>query len=475
MNEGVTYMQSILAVRILRATIVAIVVMAMGAVAPPIAAAGGIDCGDTLTEDTTLESDLVGCPADGLLIGADGITLDLNGHSISGPGTTDIRFDGVDNSAGHDGVTIKNGVIQNFADGVFLDGGASDGRMHGLAITGTLAGIEVLNSSENMIAGNTLSENINFGIIVIESSGNRIVRNTIAGNGVASARVEAAGILLAQGSSDTVIKENRLSGNHDGVQILGSNANRIVDDSIRGNLGFGVIVGESSGNEIVRNAIARNGADGILLRSSDRGRIAGNTLTANDNAGIQLPLSERIKILENSIVNSTFGMLVSGPHNRIARNTVSGSDQIAINLADDANVAVRNTLVDNEFGLFVGFPFGDLRAHGSVVLQNEGRSNAVAIAVKNAVDTRVEHNLTNRNTIGITVSESRRTLVKENSAKRNNEDGIFVLAALTTLTRNIANANGDLGIEAPVGVTDGGGNRARRNGDPRQCVNVTCA
>src|SRR6187397_2115134 len=46
----------------------------------------GIACGDTITADTTLDRDLTGCRSNGLVIGADDITLDLNGHTISGNG-----------------------------------------------------------------------------------------------------------------------------------------------------------------------------------------------------------------------------------------------------------------------------------------------------------------------------------------------------------------------------------------------------
>src|SRR4051794_1470306 len=41
-------------------------------------------CGDTITVDTTLHADLVDCPSNGLVIGADDLTLNLNGHTIDG-------------------------------------------------------------------------------------------------------------------------------------------------------------------------------------------------------------------------------------------------------------------------------------------------------------------------------------------------------------------------------------------------------
>src|SRR5436190_10859883 len=41
------------------------------------AQANDVSCGDTITTSTTLDSDLVNCPNNGVVIGADNITLDL--------------------------------------------------------------------------------------------------------------------------------------------------------------------------------------------------------------------------------------------------------------------------------------------------------------------------------------------------------------------------------------------------------------
>ena len=49
--------------------------------------AAHVTCGDVITQDTTLDSDLIDCPGDGLVIGADGVTLDLGGHTVDGTGT----------------------------------------------------------------------------------------------------------------------------------------------------------------------------------------------------------------------------------------------------------------------------------------------------------------------------------------------------------------------------------------------------
>ncbi len=70
-----------------------------------------------ITQDTTLDSDLVNCPGHGVVIGASGITLDLAGHTIDGTHVSGSR--GVNNRGGHDGVTVTHGTIREF--GVSVD------------------------------------------------------------------------------------------------------------------------------------------------------------------------------------------------------------------------------------------------------------------------------------------------------------------------------------------------------------------
>src|SRR3954447_25903757 len=84
-------------------------------------------CGAVITVDTKLAADLTGCPGDGIVIGADGITLDLNGHEIDGDaaaGTTgpDVGI----RSVGLDGVTIENGTVQGIDFGVLVRDAADD-------------------------------------------------------------------------------------------------------------------------------------------------------------------------------------------------------------------------------------------------------------------------------------------------------------------------------------------------------------
>jgi hypothetical protein len=81
-----------------------------------------VSCGQTITEDTKLANDLIDCPNKGIVIGADEVTLDLNGHTIDGDGLDNLVEDcpdfycdtGIDNTSHHHGIAIHDGAVQEF-------------------------------------------------------------------------------------------------------------------------------------------------------------------------------------------------------------------------------------------------------------------------------------------------------------------------------------------------------------------------
>src|SRR5262245_6223756 len=88
------------------------------AVAPTPAGASTALCGTTITVNTTLSEDVGPCAADGIELGADNITLNLNGHTVFG--TADVG-DGLGIWAqGRTGLTIRGGTVTNFDAGVAL-------------------------------------------------------------------------------------------------------------------------------------------------------------------------------------------------------------------------------------------------------------------------------------------------------------------------------------------------------------------
>ncbi|MGW0484367.1 right-handed parallel beta-helix repeat-containing protein [Nonomuraea sp. NPDC003214] len=79
---------------------------------PAGARTAAVACGDVVTADVTLDADL-NCAGGGLVIGADGVVVDLAGHTVTGSGAGR----GID-VAGHAGVTVRDGAISGFTYGI---------------------------------------------------------------------------------------------------------------------------------------------------------------------------------------------------------------------------------------------------------------------------------------------------------------------------------------------------------------------
>jgi len=87
-------------------------------VLPAAAAAQPPTCGETLFSSVTLHADMNCSNSDGLVVGAGGITINLNNFTIR---STTSDFNGIDNGGGFNRVTVENGTVTGFGDGVYYD------------------------------------------------------------------------------------------------------------------------------------------------------------------------------------------------------------------------------------------------------------------------------------------------------------------------------------------------------------------
>jgi len=81
-------------------------------IAAPAAQPADSLCGATIVADLKLDQDVI-CAGDGLIAGADGIRIDLNGYTLSGSGVGV----GIAITGRHE-ITICGGTIANFAAGI---------------------------------------------------------------------------------------------------------------------------------------------------------------------------------------------------------------------------------------------------------------------------------------------------------------------------------------------------------------------
>lgn len=138
--------------------------------------ASTVTCGVPITRSLILTADL-SCPTgDALVVGADHITVDLGGHSVTASryGT----YAAVRNP-GHDGVTIRNGSADG-SFGVLLEHGAHRNRILGLAVFGQTDGIALHDSHQNLLRGNGSFIGSGHGILLRRARGNTLDRNRMA-------------------------------------------------------------------------------------------------------------------------------------------------------------------------------------------------------------------------------------------------------------------------------------------------------
>jgi len=170
----------------------------------------GVNCGETIFVNTELDSNLIDCPGDGIIIGADNIELRLNGFIIDGRDSDSGIL-----LVGRVGVKIKGpGVVREFFEGILLDGG-NNNEIKGVVVAdNNLSGIHTLNSSNNKIKESTVYGNGITGIQISGGSGNKVEKNDVHGN--------VTGILLS-GSGHTAKRNNSHGNSLRGISVSGDN------------------------------------------------------------------------------------------------------------------------------------------------------------------------------------------------------------------------------------------------------------
>jgi hypothetical protein len=443
-----------------------------------------VGCGTVITANITLTTDLLDCPGHGLVIGAPGITVDLGGHTISGAIISGGSPDqvGIDNSAGHDGVIIRNGVVRAFARGGVHLVGVDRSQVSDLQLDFFGAfGILLETGSRNRFTGNSLDSLATVGIGIFGSA-TASRDNLIKGN--AANQADTANIALRFGTIvGTVIEDNEVNGAGGeeqwgaGIVVSFSDAD-ILRTVVRANrldsnFGGGIFVGGSAEDTVVERNTIDDSFGPAIESNGDRTLIRGNTITSTLFPG-----------------STGFGIQINsgGEDTRVEVNRIDRAGFVSIDDSGTRTVMTANVMVGQIFpsepitGIIAGIIVRE-EASGGRIQANVVRRHAPGFApdigggiVLSGDNFTVVANLVSEiDADGIRVEpEASGTLLKANAATRNGDDGIDVESPATTVTTNVANDNEDLGIEAVEGVTDGGGNRASGNGNPAQCVGVAC-
>jgi parallel beta-helix repeat protein len=252
-------------------------------------------CGSTVTTSLRLTADL-SCPQGepALIVGADGIDINLAGHRLGVPPVTGGAQLAIRN-IGHSDVTIRNGAVDGMIDvegasrnlirdieaisagaaAIEVDGGAAN-AIRVSSVFGRGSGI-VIHSDDAVVAGSDATGMFGRDISV---TGDRalIVRNSV------ESRNGFTGIDLT--GSDGRIADNRVTEGGGIVLVAGAN-NVIAENEVSDNpFGDGIVVNAFSTGTVLRNNLAqRNDGDGIDVRASNA-RLRDNSAFDNGLLGI---------------------------------------------------------------------------------------------------------------------------------------------------------------------------------------------
>lgn len=320
------------------------------------ARASHVSCGDTITADTTLDSDLINCPNNGILIGADNVTLDLNGHMIDGDGTpaagcdpvTDFCDTGVANF-GHDGVTVMHGSMRQFEAGVNF-GEVRHTRLLDISSRNRVVGIQLFGSSRILVrncTGNRTTAREGDGIGVFESRHIRILNSSFRHNAHVG--------IKPVGSANGVIKGNLVAHSGDeGLLMEGGEGFRVSHNRLLRN-GGGITLGPGSGNVIRRNHVSR-GRDGIRIEKGHDNLVAHNVVADARRAGIRLGIKHPFlggahNVVRRNLVRDSRvdGFLVGRKdrHSRLKGNVAKGAGDDGFDVASRRTKLTNNRAVRN--------------------------------------------------------------------------------------------------------------------------------
>jgi len=324
---------------------------AEGSANSPIIHAATAVCGREVTEDLTLDGDLVceGGPA--LIIAADDVTLDLGGFTVSGAGPAAANGPGI-LFRNVKGSTAQNGTVARFGAGVAITGGSGNLVRH------------------LIVADNVGVHDGDFGdgIVITDSSDNRVQANTVERNGPYS------GISLVDAATGNVVNENVVTDN-----------NMLPGDprAARQTMGIRVEGPGANGNRITANTVTGSGADGIVVLGTcahpdtgcvgsppnEQNVIAANTShengTSGRGCGIRLfAVPPSVVPAHNTITdnladnNTTHGVSIDAggaanpgpPENTVTGNRGHGNGEFDGYDGNTAPACGTNTWSANDFG-----------------------------------------------------------------------------------------------------------------------------
>jgi parallel beta-helix repeat protein len=276
-----------------------------------------------------------------------GYQLNLHGVSIINSQSIVVSNNLITNT-GHDGVnilnsyncTVTNNIIENtYLSGVYIQGLNSQITVSDNHISNTQAqGIDTYNASFDIFSDNTFTScgfgaDGDVGIYLLESSD-----NTVAGNSITNSE---AGINLEFGSDYNTISANTVGYN------LGGGI------SITGNVvWFGTTL-QCNFNTVSGNTIINNGLYGVGVYNGTDNLITGNTIQNNTQSGVVIDANSQRNIVDANNIgfNVQYGLNLAGSYTTVKGNSINNGITYGVLVASssDNNLFSGDTFNNNKW------------------------------------------------------------------------------------------------------------------------------
>jgi hypothetical protein len=262
---------------------------------------GKVICGQTITTDTTLDSDLA-CPSDSsyaLAFGASNITLDLGGHVLSGPSPAGAPGLGI-LSNGFNGITIRNGSIRDF-DAALVVRGAHGATIGDISISNRsldqnryINGLTIANSSGVSLRDSQFDFSAAGGRSAVDIYASEVSVDSITVRGGLGVNFSMAGSCdPANGASTGEVLNSRMAGSGvrlvcgSGVRVAGNDFDCAAPGYCIGVSASGPLAGTVTGLRVDGNRI-RNAYVGIDFQGVAQSAATNNTISGSTGWGIAL-------------------------------------------------------------------------------------------------------------------------------------------------------------------------------------------
>jgi parallel beta-helix repeat protein len=326
-------------------------------------------------------------------IDSNGITLDGNGHAVtgSGAGDGDARYWGV-RAYRKNNLTIKNLRVSRFYRGICLNA-CRDCTLTDNVCSNSYVGVTVWGrSANNTVATNTCSNNRD-GIWLYYSNGNNVANNRVLDN-------QYSGIWVYYSYDNRVVSNDVSNNKYDGIWLYCSEENRLTENLSADNGHSGIRLDGSSQDTLAANTTSSNTSEGILLMSSSSNTLADNRALLNHRYGIMLGDSNDNSLVGNTASDNKRGIgLALSNHNKLTGNTASDNQDCGIGILNECrnNVLANNTASGNATGLYLAYCSANTVADNIV---NSNKTNGIWIRSV-SLDNDVTGNTVMNNAVGV--------------------------------------------------------------------------